>query len=70
MMACTEIILRFRNGARFRTLLSLICLYCQYYAKSHCSTIVESIRQIGLFLQNKANFRKAQMNVNSLMIKD
>ncbi len=29
-----------------------------------CSTTVESSLQIGLFMQNKANFRKCQMNVN------
>jgi hypothetical protein len=29
-----------------------------------CSTIVENPLQIGLFMQNKANFRKSQMNVS------
>jgi len=35
-----------------------------------CSTIVESIRQINLFLQNKANFRKSQMDVKLIITRD
>jgi len=34
------------------------------------STTVESALQIDLFMQNKPNFRKAQMNVSSLITKD
>jgi len=33
-----------------------------------CSTIVESSLQISLFMQNKANFRKSQVNVRPLVI--
>jgi len=33
-----------------------------------CSTTVESSLQIGPFMQNKANFRKSQMNVTPLVI--
>ena len=32
-----------------------------------CSTIVENVLQIGLFLQNKANLCMAKINVSSLM---
>jgi len=31
------------------------------------STIVENIRQIGLFMQNKANFRKSQMDITLII---
>ncbi len=34
------------------------------------STIVESSLQINLFMQNKANFRKSQMNVNKVLTRD
>ena len=34
------------------------------------STIVESSLQIGLFMQNKANFRKSQVGVSPLITKD
>jgi len=34
------------------------------------STTVESALQIHLFMQNKANFRKSQMNVNKVLTKD
>ncbi len=33
-----------------------------------CSTIVEDPLQIGPFMQNKANFKKSQMNVRPLVI--
>jgi len=56
-------------------LCSLVCLYCQYlwhkfYAIPKCSTIVESILQIDLFLQNKANFQKSQMDVKLNISRD
>jgi hypothetical protein len=35
-----------------------------------CSTIVESPLQIDLFLQNKANFRKSQMNIKLIMTRN
>jgi hypothetical protein len=35
-----------------------------------CSTIVENPLQIGPFLQNKANFRKAEMYVSLFSTKD
>ena len=31
------------------------------------STIVENVLQIGLFLQNKANFCKAKINISSFV---
>jgi len=34
------------------------------------STIVENVRQINLFLQNKANFRKSQMNISLIITRD
>ena len=34
------------------------------------SIIVENILQIGLFMQNKANFRRAEMNVSCYLEKD
>jgi len=34
------------------------------------STTVESALQINLFMQNKANFRKSQMNANTLLTVD
>ena len=34
------------------------------------STLVESALQIHLFMQNKAKFRKSQMNVNKVLTKD
>ena len=34
------------------------------------STTVESALQIRLFMQNKPNFRKSQMNVNKVLTKD
>jgi len=34
------------------------------------STLVESALQIRLFMQNKPNFRKSQMNVNKVLTKD
>ena len=75
MMACHEIIFGYKNGARFRAPLSPICVYCQclrhkFYANPHYSTTVESIRQIGLFLQNKANFQKSQVNVTLIITRD
>jgi hypothetical protein len=33
-------------------------------------TLVESALQIRPFMQNKANFRKSQMNVNKVLTKD
>ena len=33
-------------------------------------TTVERALQINLFMQNKANFRKSQMNVNKVLIKN
>ncbi|OHB60278.1 MAG: hypothetical protein A2167_02315 [Planctomycetes bacterium RBG_13_46_10] len=33
----------------------------------HCSTIVENVLQIGLFLQNKANFCTAKINISSFV---
>ena len=38
-----------------------------YVPIRHPSTLVENPLQIVLFLQNKPNFRKAKMNVNSLI---
>ena len=35
-----------------------------------CSTIVENVLQIDLFLQNKANFQKSQMDVSFNMTRD
>jgi len=75
MMACPEIILGYGNvslaipygSARFRPLHSLIYPYCQFYANPRYSTIVESIRQINLFLQNKANSCEAKINVSSFV---
>jgi len=45
-------------------------LWHKFYANSHCSTIVKNVRQIGLFLQNKANFQKSQMNVKLNVSRD
>ena len=33
-------------------------------------TTVEESLQINLFMQNKANFRKSQMNINKVLTKD
>jgi len=38
-----------------------------YVPIRHLSTIVENIRQISLFLQNKPNFKYAQINLNSFI---
>jgi len=35
-----------------------------------CSTIVENPLQNGLFLQNKANFRKSQMDINLIITRN
>jgi hypothetical protein len=53
----------------------LACANCQYlwhkfYANPHYSTFVESIRQISLFMQNKANFRKSQMDIKLIITRD
>jgi hypothetical protein len=74
-MACHEIILGYGNGARFHAPFLLICIFFQYlrlkfYANPHYSTTVESIRQIGLFLQNKANFPKSQVNVTLIITRN
>ena len=41
-----------------------------YFAGLGLSTTVEDSLQINLFMQNKANFRKSQMNVNKVLTKD
>ena len=41
-----------------------------FLADPTCSTIVDNPLQIGLFLQNKPNFPKAQMNLTSLITVD
>ncbi len=40
------------------------------FASPGIFTLVESALQIRLFMQNKANFRKSQMNVNKVLTKD
>ncbi len=40
------------------------------YICRELSTSVESSLQIRLFMQNKANFRKSQMNVNKVLTED
>ncbi len=49
---------------------ALINAYTHQRIYPTCSTSVENIRQIGVFLQNKANFRNGQMNINSFITKD
>jgi hypothetical protein len=44
-----------------------ICPYYQYCANPHHSTTVENVLQIDLFLQNKANLYKAEINVSSFV---
>ncbi|OHB62475.1 MAG: hypothetical protein A2167_03300 [Planctomycetes bacterium RBG_13_46_10] len=66
-LAYPEIILKYEIGAILRTLHHLISPYCQFCANSHYSTIVESSLQIGLFLQNKANFCKAKIDISSFV---
>jgi len=50
-------------------LLGLYRLYTKYYrlTTNLPSTTVENSLQIGPFMQNKPNFQKAKMNVNSLI---
>jgi hypothetical protein len=42
-------------------------LWHKFYANPHFSTFVENFLQINLFLQNKANFRKSQMDVTLII---
>jgi len=48
---------------------SVICLLSSVLCRQY-STSVENPLQIDLFLQNKPNFRKSQMNVSFLYTKD
>jgi hypothetical protein len=41
-----------------------------YFAGIGISTLVENPLQIKLFMQNKAKFRKSQMNVNKVITKE
>ncbi len=50
--------------------LSLIIWLGALYNCRDISTSIEDSLQIRLFMQNKANFGKAQMNVNKVSIKD
>ena len=51
-------------------IVSVFVLRISYFASLGISTTVEESLQIRLFMQNKANFRKSQMNVNKEMTKD
>ncbi len=46
-----------------------LCTYAHYICRDS-STFVVSALQIRLFMQNKANFRKSQINVNKVLTKD
>jgi len=50
--------------------LSLIIWLGVLYNCRDTSTTIESSLQIKLFMQNKANFRKSQMNVNKVLTKN
>ena len=45
-------------------------LFKALYNCRDTSTTIEDSLQIRLFMQNKANFRKSQMNVNKVLTKD
>ena len=45
-------------------------LRISYFASLGIFTVVESALQIRLFMQNKANFRKSQMNVSYVITED
>jgi hypothetical protein len=51
-------------------IVSNFVLRVSYFASLGISTTVENPLQIHLFMQNKANFRKSQMNVNKVLTKD
>ena len=50
--------------------LSIIIVLSALYICRDSSTFVGSALQISSFMQNKANFRKSQMNVNKVLAKD
>ncbi len=50
--------------------LSLIIWLGVLYICRDSSTVIESSLQINLFMQNKANFRKVKLNVNSVLTRD
>ncbi len=51
-------------------IVSYFVLRISYFASLGPSTTVESALQIRPFMQNKANFRKSQMNVNKVLTRD
>jgi hypothetical protein len=57
-------------GNLYFDIVSNFVLRISYVAILGISTLVESALQIRLFMQNKANFRKSQMNVNKVLTRD
>jgi len=54
-------------GNLYFDIVSDFVLRFSYFARLGISTTVESALQIHLFMQNKANFQKSQMNVTHLL---
>ncbi len=55
---------------RYQRLINDLRLFKALYNCRETSTGIESSLQIRLFMQNKANFRKSQINVNKVLTKD